>query len=350
MSSPIASVIVPVFNRQAVIGDAVVSLARQTLEDIEIIVVDDGSADASAEVAERAGGKRVRVIRHTNNRGIPAARNTGLVAARGKYIAWLDSDDLARPTRLERQASFLARNSEISLVGSAAELVEPNGTRKRGRRVPFLAHETLAPALLFRSPFQQSSIMGTAETLKAFEYRPDFPVCEDLDMFIRISRKHRIANMKDVLIDRRLHEGQIGRSEKSLVRDRKSVLFRELLREMGIDPSDEDLQRHVTLGALKKQPQSREFVAWAERWMKDLRVANGPSGRYDRNGLALVCARAWFRACHVAMHGKQRLPVAGTMVASSLTLGIANSTGLGWLADMASGLVGARRGACPGRR
>jgi len=106
MRSPAASAIIPVYNRAGPVAHAVASLAAQTLSDLEIIVVDDGSADASAEAAERAGGSRVRIVRHSVNRGIPAARNSGLAAARGKYIAWLDSDDIARPRRLERQVRF----------------------------------------------------------------------------------------------------------------------------------------------------------------------------------------------------------------------------------------------------
>lgn len=334
MIPPLVSVIVPVFNRQAMIGAAVASLANQTLDDFEIIVVDDGSTDASAEIAERAGGKRVRVIRHGENRGIPAARNTGLEGARGKYIAWLDSDDLARPRRLERQVGFLARHQEIALIGSASGRISFDGKPRRGARVPFVRHETLAPALLFNSPFQQSSIMGVARTLKDFAYRAEFPVCEDLDMFIRISRKHRMANMKDVLIDRRLHDGQIGTNESVLVRDRKRVLFREPLERLGLEISDVDLDRHITLGTLKRRPQSREFIGWAEAWLGSLRTGNQDTGVYDSRGLALVCARAWVRVCYLALHGDQRKSVARVMLTSSLMMGFANSDAVEWLAQL----------------
>jgi glycosyltransferase involved in cell wall biosynthesis len=341
MNSPRVSVIVPVFNREAVVGEAVASLARQTLEDMEIIVIDDGSSDASAEVAEgAAGGRQVRVILHPNNRGIPAARNTGLQAARGEYIAWLDSDDLARPERLERQASFLAGHPDIALVGAGAGRLDAYGRPKRRTRVPFLTHETLAPALLFRSPFQQSSIMGRAEVLKAFEYRAEFPVCEDLDMFIRISRQHRLANLKDVLIDRRLHQGQIGRVESAQVRGLKRMLLRGLLGRLGIEPSEWDLERHTTLGAPKNQPQSRQFIAWAESWMKTLERANDKAAYYDPRGLALVCARTWANACLVSMRRNQRLQVGASLVSSSLTLGFANIYGAEWVAAALPGLLG----------
>jgi glycosyltransferase involved in cell wall biosynthesis len=291
-------------------------------------------------VAERAGGSRVRVIRHPNNRGIPAARNTGLEAARGEYIAWLDSDDLARPERLERQASFLASHPEIALVGASAGRLDARGRPKRRRRVPFLTHETLAPALLFRSPFQQSSIMGRADVLKAFEYRSDFPVCEDLDMFIRVSRRHRLANLKDVLIDRRLHDGQIGRLESAQVRQLKRTLLRELVADLGIDPSEQDLDRHVTLGAPKKRPQAPEFIAWAEHWLNLLRRANHSIGNYDSRGLALVCARTWVNACVASMQRDQRVRVGASLLGSSLSFGFANAYGAEWVAAALPGLLG----------
>lgn len=340
MSAPFVSVIVPVFNREAAVREAVSSLARQTLQDIEIIVVDDGSGDASAEAAERAGGSLVQVIRHSENRGIPAARNTGLRAARGKYVAWLDSDDLARPKRLERQVRFLEGNPQIALVGCCAGRMGQGGEHTGMMQIPPFRHEPLAAALLFRSPFQQSSIMGTAAALKGFEYRPEFPVCEDLDMFIRISRKHRIANLREVLIDRRMHPGQINRADSALVRDHKRVLFRKLLHEVGVDASDEDLDRHITLGSPRKQPQPLPFILWAEQWMKQLRAANRRTGRFDQRALALVCARAWINGCRLAMHGDQRLPVARALFASSLTLGIANPSGLDWLTDVLPLMLG----------
>jgi glycosyltransferase involved in cell wall biosynthesis len=333
VTAPVVTAIVPVFNRAGTIGHAVKSLAQQSLADIEIIVVDDGSTDASAEVAAAAGGSLVRVLCHGFNRGIPAARNTGLQAARGKYIAWLDSDDLARPSRLERQAAYLEHNPDVALVGASARRIDERGRRKFGARVPFLAHEVLEPALLFRSPFQQSSIMARADVLKEFEYRSEFPVCEDLDMFIRVSREHRTANLKEVLIDRRIHDGQIGRVEHALVRDRKRVLLRPLLQEIGIDPTSEDLDRHITLGAMKGQAKDREYVAWADQWMKRLRSFNKRHKRYDERGLALVCGRAWLNTCYAARRGNQRALATKAFLGSSLTLGLIGRPGLEWLAD-----------------
>jgi len=114
----LVSVVVPVFDRARVVGDALRSLLVQTWRDLEVVVVDDGSGDDGVAVAEAFGDPRVRIVRHGANRGIPHARNTGLEAARGRYVAWLDSDDVARPERIATQVGFLEANPDVALVGS----------------------------------------------------------------------------------------------------------------------------------------------------------------------------------------------------------------------------------------
>jgi glycosyltransferase involved in cell wall biosynthesis len=331
MRSPAVSVIIPVYNRAGPVAQAVASLAAQTLTDHEIIVVDDGSTDGSAEAAERAGRGRVRVIRHNVNRGIPTARNSGLAAARGRYIAWLDSDDIARPRRLERQLRFLEGRSELAMIGAGAGRVRSDGRRKTGTRVPLFEHRAIAPALLFRSPFQQSTVMGRAAIFKQFPYRPEFPVCEDLDMFIRLTAQHRAANIREVLVDRRMHPDQIGRSESALVRDRKRVLLGQQLARLGLDFSSDDLDRHITLGAPKNMPQPPEMLAWSKEWLASLQRANAAVRLYDPDGLALASAVTWATLCRASMRGRRPMHAMLELVASSLMFGFFGSSGLNWL-------------------
>ena len=108
----LVSAIVTVYNRADMVAAAIASLDLAGPDRLEIIVVDDGSTDGSETVVASLDDNRIRLIRHDRNRGIPAARNSGLEAARGDYIAWLDSDDVARPHRLERQLAFLEHTLE----------------------------------------------------------------------------------------------------------------------------------------------------------------------------------------------------------------------------------------------
>lgn len=105
---PTVTVILPVFNGAATLKRALDSVLAQSLKDIEILVVDDGSTDESLEIAEQTGDMRVRCLRHDGNRGAATARNTGLLQAKGKYIAFIDADDEWMPDKLAKQCFSLA--------------------------------------------------------------------------------------------------------------------------------------------------------------------------------------------------------------------------------------------------
>jgi glycosyltransferase involved in cell wall biosynthesis len=125
LSEPLISVIVPVFAGERFLADALDTVAAQTYPRIEMIVVDDGSPDGSAEIA--AARPRVRVLREPH-RGVAAARNTGLSAARGELVAFLDQDDQWCPHKLARQAAVLAERPELAIVLSHMRMTLLPGT------------------------------------------------------------------------------------------------------------------------------------------------------------------------------------------------------------------------------
>ena len=109
MSAPLVSVVMPVYNGEAFIVDAVRSILAQTLRDFELIVVDDGSTDKTAELlaAERSADARLVVHTQPSNMGFRTALNTGCALARGAFVACMDADDVSLSDRLERQVAFL---------------------------------------------------------------------------------------------------------------------------------------------------------------------------------------------------------------------------------------------------
>jgi glycosyltransferase involved in cell wall biosynthesis len=267
--------------------------------------------------------------------GIPATRNTGLVEARGRFIAWLDSDDIARPARLQEQVEYLERNSRVAMVGCCAGKLSPDGKRKRGIRVPPLAFADIGAWLLFRSAFQQSSIAGRAEVLKSFAYDPDYPVCEDLDMFQRLAETHVIENMPRVLIDRRMHPDQTIRLEQDAIRDRKAKQFSYRLGKLGVTFSEEDLRKHVLLGNPKGFTPDAEFLGWAAAWLNRLQEANRRTGYVDAEGLRLTAAYFWGLACNAAAPSVGRAQAVRTFAGSSLAGGLLASHGRSWLSASA---------------
>src|SRR5262249_1271847 len=128
-SPPAVGVVIPVHNRPAAVRRAIDSVLAQTRQDFELIVVDDGSDSAVAEAVHAIDDARVVFIRHAVNRGASAARNTGVRASRAPLIAFLDSDDVWLPTKLERQLEVFTRASErLGLVYTGSERIYADGT------------------------------------------------------------------------------------------------------------------------------------------------------------------------------------------------------------------------------
>ncbi len=299
MRTPTVSILIPTFNRAHYVGDAIASALAQTLTDTEVIVVDDGSTDATPELIARISDTRLRYVRHEANRGIPETRNTALASAQGQYIAWLDSDDTARPTRLQKQVDFLRDNPGIAMVGSAAGKMNIDGSPKRGIRMPPLNPPIIAAWLLFRSAFQQSSVTGRADILRAYRYDPRYHVCEDVDMFVRLQRDHDLANLPEVLIDRRLHPEQTVRQFRGEILTSRQTLIQPMLASLQIDATTEDVERHVLLGFadLRDADVDEAFLVWARDWLARLRRANDATQVFERDALATASDYFWLLAC-----------------------------------------------------
>lgn len=274
MPAPQVSVLIIVYNRERFIGDAIRSTLSQSLADLECIVVDDGSSDRTIEIVEAFRDPRVKLVRQDRNMGIPTSRNCALDHARGKYIAWLDSDDLSHPDRLAVQRDYLERHPETGMIGSAAWKIDSTGSRRRGGRVPRTGHDDIHALLLFRSPFQQSSIFGRRELLQRYPYDPSFPVCEDFDMFARFAANERVANLPAFLIDRRIHPGQTIVSNVGPIVEMKARISARFLDQLGMSYDQRDLERHVALGSALEPEADQDRMLWAGQWLRRLRTAN----------------------------------------------------------------------------
>lgn len=208
---PAVSVIIPTYNRASLIREALQSVFAQTFKDYEIIVVDDGSTDITGALLEplvEAG--RIRYTR-TSHQGGPAARNVGIRMAKGKYIAFHDSDDLFMPRRLEKQVAFLESSPSVALVHSGYSKFDETGadlgyrdtTRFSGRCYPRILLEWVVlmavPTVLVRA-FVLDVVGGFDETMKR---------SADLDMWRRITMRYTIGVLPEMLAKVRVHSGNI---------------------------------------------------------------------------------------------------------------------------------------------
>jgi len=208
VSAPAVSVLMSVRDGAPWVAAAIDSVLGQTLTDLELIVVDDGSTDDTPMLLTRVRDPRLVVERQPHG-GLTRALGRGLALARAPLVARLDADDLARPDRLERQHAFLAAHPEVGLLGAAARVVDEAG-REVGEVRPPEDDATLRRMLIRRNPFVHSSIIARrALVAQAGGYDPDFAVAQDYDLWLRLAPLTRMANLAEPLVTRRLVAGRV---------------------------------------------------------------------------------------------------------------------------------------------
>jgi glycosyltransferase involved in cell wall biosynthesis len=209
---PKISVVMAVRDGEPWLAEAVRSLLTQSEPSLEIIAVDDGSADRTLSLLEALAkcDGRVRVVRQAR-RGLTCALNAGLAKARAPLVARLDADDVAHPRRLELQAAFLEANPRVGLVGSWTLEIDEGG-RPLGLRTPPADDGALRKLLARTNPFVHSSIMARTALLRQLGgYRPAFEMAEDYDLWLRVSEASDVANLEQPLVSYRLHGENLSR-------------------------------------------------------------------------------------------------------------------------------------------
>lgn len=208
---PKVSVIIPTYNRAYLIDKAINSVLSQTYRDYEIIIVDDGSTDNTREVVKGFVDSRINYIFHANNLGVSAARNTGIKASRGEYIALLDSDDEWLPEKLEKQVVILKNESpEVGVVCSWQFNINENGEYIGSSYLPKKGGN-IYENLLYTDPISVPTLLIRKECFEKVGLFDDLlNGQEDWDMWIRISKYFKFVLIKIPLVKRRLHHNQIS--------------------------------------------------------------------------------------------------------------------------------------------
>ena len=216
---PLVSVVIPTYNRWPMIGEAVQSVLAQTFDRFELIVVDDGSTDSTVPSLSQRDS-RLKVVTQPRA-GVSAARNAGVSISRGKYIAFLDSDDLWLPAKLAVQTNFMERNSGVAICQT-----EETWIRKGVRVNPKFKHRKVAGDIFRRSLelclVSPSAVIMTRELFdSAGGFDESFPVCEDYDLWLRIAVCHPVYLIDSPLVTKRGgHADQLSHSVWGLDRFR----------------------------------------------------------------------------------------------------------------------------------
>jgi len=211
IKTPKVSVIIPAYNQANFIDKAIESVLRQTYQDFEIIIINDGSEDNTEEIVKSYSDFRIHYICHANNMGVSEARNIGIRASRGDYIALLDSDDEFLPERLGKQVQLLQKeSSEIGVVCSWLFNIDKKGNYISKRCLP-KKDGYIYEDLLSTNPISVPTMLIRKECFEKvgiFDNLLDGQ--EDWDMWIRIAKCYKFALIKVPLAKRRIHPNRIS--------------------------------------------------------------------------------------------------------------------------------------------
>ena len=205
MSDPLVSVIIPTYNRERFIADALTSVVDQTYRNTEIIVVDDGSTDDTEKEVHRFHSSRLH-YKFQPNAGVSAALNTGLQMAQGHYIARLDSDDMFLPQKLERQVEKMKQDPDIGMIYTQAYNISNEGRvlgiYPQNHQLPEEPLKALRSSLF---PPSQSILFRSDCLKKIGEFDESLPIAEDYDFCIRMAAHYRLGYIDEPLVKIRKH-------------------------------------------------------------------------------------------------------------------------------------------------
>jgi glycosyltransferase involved in cell wall biosynthesis len=280
------SVILPFFNSAAWIGEAVRSVTALNKLRIEIIAVDDGSTDDSAQVAARASQVPIRILRNSSNVGTAQSLNRGIEASEGIFIARMDADDICLPDRFVRQANPLF-NTGCDICGT--------WVREIGRGLPRklkypVGEEAVHVALLFQNSVCHPTLMARREVFERFQYSNGFRVAQDYDLLSRMSSEFRIDNIPSVLLRYRRHRAQATLAKRELVTSMANRIRADTLARRGLRPTPNEVRLHNLI----RSPYSIgdvEDLRGIETWL--LKLCNAA----DSAAAKRVIAKQWVFAC-----------------------------------------------------
>jgi glycosyltransferase involved in cell wall biosynthesis len=256
--TPKISVILPVYNAEKYLSEAIQSILDQSYSDFEFIIINDGSKDRSEEIVLSFNDERI-IYLSQSNRGLAATLNRGIETARGEYIARQDNDDVSDKRRLELQLSFMEEHPHVALLGTSAEIIDEEGQPTGRFHKHATDNELLKFFLLFDNPFVHSSVMFRKELVKqigGYDISPKF--FEDFNLWSRVARtEYKLANLPDCLLKYR--EVNTGMSKTtSDYRKRVKLQSAENIRYYCPELSEERIEMFNNIDAILEEGQSMD--------------------------------------------------------------------------------------------
>lgn len=315
---PMFSVVMPAYNSEQYVGEAIESVLAQTMPSWELLVVDDCSTDRTLEVCQSYKDPRIRVFSSPQNLNAARARNLALEHARGEFVAFLDSDDVAVPYRLERQSKVLLADPELGFLGSQVRLINERAVQSNKHWIYPEEDGAFKATMLFRCSFLMSTIATRASLIREMGgqvFDQDFAPSEDYHFAAQMMRLCKFRNDKEPLVRYRLHTGQLIDAKAELIGCQMQKVQKLVLGFLGIEATDQDLETHRLCSS--GQVSSWEQLGFAQTWLERIYHANLAAGLIPDKGIRPILGVAWFHLCK--QYGSRNLRLYNKFKSSKLS-------------------------------
>jgi len=276
------TVVMPVYNGEKYLQEAIDSVLAQTFEDFELLVIDDASKDHSVEIIQSYTDPRIRLVRNPVNSGVAHVRNLGLQEAKGEFLAWMDCDDLIDPKKFQIQIDFLRKKPKVGICGTwLTRFGEGRSILSKSPTDPGLIKATL---IFYPSVWNATAMFRMEFIRKAqLQYDTRLAVAEDYNFYFDASFHFPIENISESLYFYRASETSIMKKfedqEKKMFTFYK-IIYSKVFEKLGIEKSEENFLIHRKIGStvlLNNWPEYKK----AFNWLMFLKSQNKKVGVYD---------------------------------------------------------------------
>ncbi len=237
---PKISVVMPAYNSEKYIAEAIESILNQTFTDFEFIIINDGSTDKTEEIILSYNDERIVYLKNEKNMGIVYTLNRGLDIANCEYIARMDSGDIALPTRFEKQLKYIKKHKNIAALGTAINIFGKD--IKTSVFQNSNNYKKTKPELLFNSPLAHPTVIIKKSVLNDhnLRYEEEYKGLEDFVLWWRIAKYANIASLKESLLNYRMHNNQISSSRNPAFEQKFKKFLLERINIFNIYYSDDE--------------------------------------------------------------------------------------------------------------
>lgn len=239
-TDPLVTVLMSVYNGERYLRDAIESILSQTYTNFEFLIINDGSSDKSEEIICSYSDKRIRYIRNSENLKLIASLNKGIDLALGKYIARIDADDIALPTRIEKQVDWMEKHPQIGVLGTFVETIGLD----KNYEIHFLTdHANIRAKLFFNNYIHHPTVLIRRDVLLHNQIRYEtFLHAEDYLLWLRLAKVTEIEIIPEILLKYRMHQDNISKVHQEFQRKQTEELRKMQLNELDLFPDEECLR------------------------------------------------------------------------------------------------------------